>query len=137
MYFSHLRPYVQCPPKLPWVVANTTIDVSTSKYLSWSCLVSPPSHDVVASSCICTTWGHTQSPKPLHCSSSPFSPLPLPHTPLIVQKNEGRQQAIRRKKYCFTWTLISNIFLESSSPISITPYLESLLGLGQDMITLF
>jgi len=136
MYFSHLHPWRECPPKLCWVAANTTIDVSTSKLLGWSCLVIPPFHDAVASSYVCTSWGHTQSPKPSHCSSSPFTPLPLPHIPFNIQKNDC-QQTIRKKIYYFTWTLISSIFLEASSTTSITLYLGSLFGPCQDMITLF
>jgi hypothetical protein len=42
--------------------------------------------------------GHIQSPKMSHCSSTLFTPLPLLHITFVIQKNEGGQQVVGRKK---------------------------------------
>jgi hypothetical protein len=122
------------PPQNPWCNSWKLKLLRMVMFIRFiSHLNNPPPNDATTSSSW-YIWSHQLS----HYSSSLFIFLPLPHVPLITQKNEGGQHIIRRRKSdCLDLTLIFCTFLEASTTISIPPYLVGLFNPSKDMIILY
>jgi hypothetical protein len=130
MYLSHLHPWIKWPPKLPWVVTSTTIDVSTSNSSCYWARRTWLTHLLMMQQLppACLFFQDIFNPTSFHITHHHSSPVPITsHTTHHLEEWRWSINCRKKERYCLNLTLISSTFQETLAAISTPFYSGGLL----------